>query len=464
MKHLFILFFSAITFLSQAQSGYQIRIKTVDISADSLFIKSYHVKNKKFTNFLSVKFENDITIKDKIPLDAGIYVITADSTILSEFLISDAKNQKFTFSFLKDDIKVEGSKENSANLLYMKKMLEFRMQLKSMEFELQKMQQKGMPNSMMQAYVDTFFIKLNEHYAEKRAYQEKVMAENKGTLFASIIQCSIEIPPPPQECYRNQIKYFTYLAEHLFDAFTWDDERLLQTPVLYNKFKEFAQNIFPLEAGITIPIILKALDASKKSKNLYLALFDFLEHEFGSYRSPYRDVLLYIEMLKDILKVPDLEETRKLFYEYELKLITKNQEGTQAIDFNILLSTGDTINLYAVDAEFLLLYFQNPDCSTCGEFREKMKNMEPLYNAISSGKLKVLTVYFEENENLWRNYLKTKAFTNWAHGWNYDLRISEERLYDVRNIPTIMILDKNKKVIRKDIFPNELEEWLKRNL
>ena len=463
MNRLLTLFLCALTFTSFAQSGYQIRIKTEKIQADSLFIKSYNVKSKKFTNLLSVKFTNDITLKEKTPLDAGIYIIEADSIMLSEFLISDAKNQKFTISFLEDDIKIEGSKENSANRAYMKQMREFDLQFKDLNTEFQ-MKQREVPKSMMQSLLDTFVVKLDKHSAEKREYQEKIINENKGTLLASIIRCSIEVPPPPHDYYRNQVKLLSYVSEHFFDAYTWNDERLLQTPVLYNKFRTFAQQISQLDAEITIPIVLKALDASKKSRNLHFALFDFLEHEFGNVKSLYRDEQLYVAMLKDILKLADMEETRKKFYEYELNLITKNQPGEQAVNFNILLSNGDTTNLYAIDAELLLIYFQNPDCPTCGEFREKMKNMESLYHALSSGKLKILTVYFEENEELWRNYLKTKAFTNWVHGWNYDLEISEKHLYDVRIIPTIMVLDKNKKVIKKDIFPNELEDWLKRNL
>jgi len=462
MKYTLTLLFYTLFFVSCAQSGYQIRIKTENIQADSLFVKSFQIKNKNFNNFISVKFEKEVTIKDKTPLEAGIYLMFADSTLLSEFLISDTKNQKFAISFLNDDIKIEGSKENSANRAYIKQMMEFDLQERLLDTELQK-KRKEVPNSMMPSVLDSFYVKFERINAEKRTYQEKIINENKGTLLASIIQCSKDLPQPPPDYYRNRVKLFTYLSQHFFDTYTWDDERLLQTPVLYNKFKNFAQYILPLEAEITIPIVLKALNDSKKNRKLYIALFDFLEHEFGSYKSPYRDVSLYIEMLKNILEMPDLEENRKLFYEYELKLISNNQEGEQAIDFSILLSNGDTTTLYAFKAEILLLYFQNPDCPTCSEFREKMKNMESLYYAISSGKLRVLSIYFEENEELWRNYLKTKAFTNWTHGWNYDLRISEERLYDVRNIPTIMILDKNKKVIKKDIFPNELEEWLKQN-
>jgi len=462
MKPFLSLLFSVVILFSQAQSGYQIRIKSENIQADSLFIKAYHVKSKKFINFLSVKFENDVTLKDKTPLDAGIYIIEADSTLLSEFLISDAKNQKFTISFLEEDIKVEGSKENSANRAYMKQMMEFGLQMRELNAEFQQMQQKELPNSMMQAFIDTFVVKFDHLNTVKKNYQEKVIQENKGFLLASIIQCSVEAPPPPQEYYRDRAKLFSYLSEHHFDFFTWEDERLLNTPVFYNKLRAFAQQIVHLDSRITIPIVLKALDESKKNRNLYYAFFDFLEQEFGSIKSPYRDELLYISMLKNILEIPDADELRLPRYEYELNLITKNQPGEQAIDFNILLNNGDTTTLYAIDAEILVIYFQNPDCPTCGEFREKMKNMEVLYHAITSGKIKILTLYFEKNEDLWRNYLKTGAFKNWIHGWNYDLQISEEHLYDIRIIPTIMVLDKNKKVIEKDLFPNELEEWVKR--
>jgi len=463
----FLLIFNSkfLIFNCSAQSGYQIRVKNEIITADSLFVYVYNVKEKKFTPFHSLKFEKDITLKNSIPLDAGIYTLVADSMMLGEFIISDPKKQKFTISFNENDVEFEGSIENSANHEYMKQMMEFSHQMSLLNMEFQQMQQKELPNSMMQVYMDTFFMKLDTLNWEKRSYQEKVISENKGTLLASIIQCSMEVPPPPPDYYRNQIQMLTYLSSHFFDSFTWDDERLLKTPVLYNKFKTFVQQISYLDSEITIPIVVKALGDSKKNKDLYFALFDFIELYFGNYKSPeMRNEQLYLAMLHDILTIPDLEETKRQRYEYEINILDRNLPDTQAIDFNILLSNGDTTSLYSFEAEYLILYFQNPDCPTCSEFREKLKNIEVLYHAINSGKLKVMTVYFESNEELWRNYLEKKAFKNWIHAWNYDLQISENHLYDVRVIPTIMILDKNKKVIKKDIFPDELEEWIKRNL
>jgi hypothetical protein len=306
--------------------------------------------------------------------------------------------------------------------------------------------------------------KLNNIVAEKRVYQEKIIAENKGLLLASIIQSSFEMPPPPQDYYRHKEKLFSYMADHHFDNFPWEDERLLNTPVLYSKFKTFAKQIFSLESEFSIPVVVKLMNECMRYRNMYYALFDFLEHEFGNIKSPYRDEQLYIAMLKEVLKRNDLEEARKMRYEYELKRIDKNHDGDAAPDFNILLSNGDTTNLYAIEAELLMVYFQNPDCPQCGELREKMKKMDIINAAIASGRLKVMTIYFEKNEDLWRNYLKTRADSNWIHGWNYDLKIEEEQLYDVRTIPMIMFLNKDKKIIKKDLLSNEIESWLKQLL
>jgi len=464
MSRLFTLLFCVFVLTSHAQTGYQIRIHTEDIAADSLFVKSYDAKSKKFTPFLSLKFENNITIKDKTPLHPGIYVVETDSTIITEFLISDEKNQKFTFKISKEEILVEGSKENSANRAYMKKMLDFNRQLFVLDDEFREMQQKGLPQYMMQTYVDSLSVKFNRINAEKRAYQEQIAMENKGLLLASIIRGSMEMPPPPKEFLRDRVKYYSYLAANLFNNFPWEDERLLNTPILYNKFKTLGQQILYLEPEFSIPIVINILNESKIRKSMCSALFDYLEREFGSVKSPYRDELLYIAMLKNILETPEVEEVRVPRYEYELRLITKNLAGEQATDFNILFANGDTTAMYNIDAELLILYFQNPDCPTCIELREKMKNMEIVNQAIASGKLKIVTVYFEEKESLWRNYVETNAFKSWEHGWNFDLEISEKHLYDIRTIPMLMFLDKNKKVLKKDLLSNEIEDWLKRYL
>jgi thiol-disulfide isomerase/thioredoxin len=276
-----------------------------------------------------------------------------------------------------------------------------------------------------------------------------------------LIQSTIEIPSPPKEYYSDRTKYYTYLLEHQFDNYKWEDDRLINTPLPNNKFKFYSQVILELAPEIATPLVIKDLDKSKVSILHYYQFFDYLEIFFGSLTSPYRDEYLYIEMLKNALQFPQLSPERKARYVYELSVINKNLRGSIVPDFKVVLNNGDSTSLHKINAEYLLIYFQNPDCPSCIELRQKMESMDLLKKAIADKKMTVLTVYFESNEQIWRNYLLKSANPAYIHSWNYDLSIEKDKLFDTRTIPMLILVDKDKRVIKKDLLKNEIEYYMK---
>ena len=111
----------------------------------------------------------------------------------------------------------------------------------------------------------------------------------------------------------------------------------------------------------------------------------------------------------------------------------------------------------------MILYLQHPTCPTCREVRGRMANFPALNSAIAKGNLKVLTVYFEDDTNIWNNFIhSSEANPAYFHGWNFDQTIEEKHLFDTRTIPYMFLIDKDKKVIRKDILVNEIEDYIKR--
>jgi len=125
------------------------------------------------------------------------------------------------------------------------------------------------------------------------------------------------------------------------------------------------------------------------------------------------------------------------------------------------MSTGDTTSLYDIQADYLILYFQNPDCPSCIELRNKMESMDHLKEALKSQKVKIITIYFEADDRIWRNYLKTSANPAYLHAWNYNQKIVQDNMFDTRTIPMLILVDKEKKVIKKDLMSNEIEQYIK---
>ncbi len=440
--------------------GFKLKIVS-DFQADSLILKSFNQKEHKYDAFLQAQYQKEIVFKTIKPLEPGIYLLLRDTTIIVEFFISNEKNQDYTIEIKGGTPTFFGSPENESNLKYINKMQEFDTKIQQLDIEFQELKKRGMPQYMLQPFIDSIALKADLILKEKKEYQFKMINEQKGTLLGSLIESTMEMATPPKEYYNNRQKYFTYLLEHTFDHYKWEDDRLLNTALPSNKFKFYSQLILELDPSVSTPIVISALEKSKKSEKQYYNFFDYLEIFFGSLTSPYRDEMLYIAMLKNGLTYPNLSPERKARYESELRIIDKNQPGSQIPDFSIIMSGGDTTSIYKIDAEYLLLYFQNPDCPSCIELRQKMESMDQLKNAIANKKLKVITIFFESNPLIWNNYLKKGANPNYLHAWNYDQQIELKNLFDTRTIPMLILLDKDKKVIKKDLMSNEIELYMK---
>ena len=402
-----------------------------------------------------------MVFKDKKTLAPGFYWIIGDTNKIGSFLISDNKNQKFTVTINEDTVIYQGSPENTRNVEYISNIQNFGRQLRALDTEFQQAQ-SSMPQYMLRVVADSLTAKAKRINKAQDDYQLAVVKENKGYLLASIVELARSIPEVPQEYYQNRDLYQKFVVEHFFDHFPWNDPRIFSTPIADDKIKEYCNIIYQLDRKDLDTFVVTTLNAAQVNEESYYQFYDKVEKILGSNISPYKVEHTYIKMLQNILSYPNLDENHSRRCSRELKTINKNLEGDVVPNFRIVMANGDTTSLYDIQSNYLLLYLQHPTCPTCREVRGKMANYPALNTAIAKGNLKVLTVYFENDEQVWKNYLRSpEANPNYLHGWNFDQSIEDNQLYDTRTIPYMFLLDKDKKVIRKDLLYNEIEDYVK---
>ena len=66
----------------------------------------------------------------------------------------------------------------------------------------------------------------------------------------------------------------------------------------------------------------------------------------------------------------------------------------------------------------------------------------------------------EKDEKVWKHYLENEANPSYMHAWNFDTSIEDNKLYETRTIPYMFLLDKDKRVIKKNILYNEIEDYI----
>ena len=78
---------------------------------------------------------------------------------------------------------------------------------------------------------------------------------------------------------------------------------------------------------------------------------------------------------------------------------------------------------------------------------------------IADGILSVLNIYIDEDLQGWMDYMPVYP-DEWYNGFDPDFVIRNDELYSVRAIPSLYLLDKEKRVILKDAPENKMMHYL----
>ena len=429
-----------------------------DKTFDSVYVKSEAKLQTKRT--LSAPYGPSVTLQDKESLKPGQYEIFGDSTFLAVILIPDQKNQKFQLEFDGEELTFLNSKENTEYYKYLNVITEYNKKLDSLNVEFQQAQ-RNLPQYMLKVFVDSLSSQARRINNDMRTFQRTTAAKNKGTLMGSVVATSTFLEDPPQEVLADRVLFNEYYIQHFFDNFAWNDPRIFNTVVATQKLKEYCNIIYQIDSPQLDTFVVDALNKAKVNQTSYEYLFDELEYVLGRNISPYKVEHTYIAMLKDALQYPKLNEDRKRRYTRELGYIDKNNVDDLVPDFKMVLANGDTTSLYAIESDYTLLYLQHPTCPTCHQVRNIMKGLDKLNRAIESGRLKVVMVYFEDDPQVWSNYINSsEANPKYVQGWNFDQSIEDNTLFDTRTIPYMFLLDQEKRVIKKDLLYNDIEPYM----
>lgn len=165
--------------------------------------------------------------------------------------------------------------------------------------------------------------------------------------------------------------------------------------------------------------------------------------------SPLRSTEFHIPVLQRLVESPFLDEYEKIRPAYELNLALQNRLGQRANDFRYTLASGASGTLYGIKAEYVLLFINNPGCPMCQQIREAIGGSPLLNELIERGSLKVLALYPDEDLTEWREY-RQHIPASWINGYDAGCVLREKELYDLVAIPSLYLLDREKRVLVKD--------------
>ena len=140
-------------------------------------------------------------------------------------------------------------------------------------------------------------------------------------------------------------------------------------------------------------------------------------------------------------------------------LCALNAVGTKAADFEFEDARGRRHRLYDIEAPFTILFFSNPGCHACKEIIDDLCGSPAIYAHMSTGAVQVLSIYIDEDLDAWREYVPNYP-KSWIVGFDPSFTLRTDDIYHIRAIPSVYLLDADKKVIFKDVPTERLIAYL----
>lgn len=256
----------------------------------------------------------------------------------------------------------------------------------------------------------------------------------------------------------------TYLVAHFWDEFDFQDVRLLRSKSVLAKGLANFISLSTANAVEQKEAVDRGFSTLCKGITGNRLLTDSLKYYVEEYlynpNSPYYNEELYGVYLNCMMENLPANDPLVETYRFKLQLIGRNCPGSKAENFDYYLPDGVRRSLYStrVKGDYLILVFYDPECHSCHDIMMGMFTDRSLAEAVADGKVTVLAVYTEGDTEVWKKYLNGMP-GNWVIGED-KMAVKDRAIYDLKAMPTIYLLDKNKKVLLKDAPYAQIREAL----
>lgn len=290
--------------------------------------------------------------------------------------------------------------------------------------------------------------------------------KKKGTEQQTVVQKRSFTPPSVPEMLQDPAERAAYVVTHYWDNFDFSDTLYVDLPdVTEQAFADFINILNYADNSQAVKAINGMLSKAEAEETgrMYDYFLEMSEKYLYDPNSPFRNEEYYIAVVHYILGDNCTSELEKSRPERRLEMMLKNRPGDVAADFVYTLESGRTGRLHNIKSDYTLLLFNNPDCTACLELKDQIEASPVITALVEGGKMTIMAIYPDEDIAIWLKHLD-----KWPKGWitAYDngTVIKNEKLYELRAIPTMYLLDRDKRVILKDPVFQMVEEVLVREL
>lgn len=247
-----------------------------------------------------------------------------------------------------------------------------------------------------------------------------------------------------------------YLAEHYWKHFDFTDTTYIQMPeVTEQAYVNYIDVLKLIDKDKATGYMAQTMHGAEANKLVFHYFGDLAEKYLYDPNSPFQNDQLYIPVLETLIKSDYSSESDKIRYNALLTLAKKNLPGSDALNFSFITKNNTIKELNDIQSPYTLLFLNDIDCIDCLQTKTDLLNSNAINTYIKNKNLTVLSIYTGTEEEDWKHKVNEMP-PNWINGFDSDQEIANNELYDLKAMPSIYLLNKEKKVLLKDADLDEI--------
>ena len=448
MKYLFSFLFIFYSGFISAQ--FEIKFHTTNLN-DSLLIVS--IPNGERPEILDT-IRSDSTglfiYRGNGDLEAGVYFIGKRRNKQMYKLIIKPGDDTFDvyFDFLRRrKIKVQNSPENKIYVDYL------------VSIDNLKLKSNLLSRGQNQVKLDSVHRLMNN-------IRLRFIKKHKGTIAALLIKSELDwVDPvfngvPTSELEK---KLLDYKIKHYLDNLDFGNPMTFRLPGTHKELMRYFDKVLILKPSVVnnkIDELFSEMGFKSKMYEYYLPFF--LKKYNRGYKGWFDTVYVHIARNyynKD--KAPWVPQNTHAYVQDQADRKELTLNGKIIPDITFVTQRGDSVRLLDIPSEFMILVFWRPGCSHC---RHAMPILNKLRKEFKNKGVKIVTICTRQRSDTYRCWdgVKKEKMDKFAYNLaDKGGKTKFLRKFNVGGVPMIYILDKNKRIIDKNIKAKDLIERLK---
>ena len=261
----------------------------------------------------------------------------------------------------------------------------------------------------------------------------------------------------------DTIRQLIYYRDRFWDNVDFNDDRLLNTPVIGNKLKRYIKELTPQNPDSLIKVSDALIRKVINNRQYFKYFTNWIALQYENTKTKVMDgEAVYVHIIKNFF-TPELawwEDPKNLpplqkhVWEMEASLLGRKGPDVQASDAN-----GQVRSIYEKTAPIIVVFMYSPDCEHC---QKDAAEIEAIYKRWKDRGVDFYGIAVSTTDAEWKKFIKEKGFT-FTNVYDPSNRAIYAK-YFVDITPELYVLNKDRTIIAKNLQASQLETIFEREL